>query len=116
MKLPAVLAVDDSKENEVTLTIGMSPELVAFSGHFPDNPILPGVVQIDWVMRFAAVHFGIKKIAAPDFQVKFRNVIRPGEPIALTLKLDHSKRQLSFTYQSGHALMSSGQLKLETTL
>jgi 3-hydroxymyristoyl/3-hydroxydecanoyl-(acyl carrier protein) dehydratase len=116
MKLPTLLAVDDSQKNEVILTIDMSPELAAFSGHFPNNPILPGVVQIDWAVRFAAIHFGIKEISARDFQVKFRNIIRPGEPLALTFKLDCSKNRLSFTYQSGDALMSSGQLKLETAL
>ncbi len=114
MKLPVVLTTDKSKENEVILAIDMSPELEAFRGHFPDNPILPGVVQIDWAVRFAAIHLGIKEPPVHDFQVKFRNIICPGVPISLTLKLDNLKKRLSFAYQSKDVLMSSGQLKLGT--
>ncbi len=77
MKLPTVLVADDSKADVVILTIEMSPELEAFCGHFPDNPILPGVVQIDWAMRFAAIHLGLEDMSARVFQVKFRDIIQP---------------------------------------
>jgi 3-hydroxymyristoyl/3-hydroxydecanoyl-(acyl carrier protein) dehydratase len=111
MKLPPVLAIA-SKKDEVVLDIAISPHLEAFCGHFPNNPILPGVVQIDWAVRFAVLHLGIMEPAARDFQVKFRNIIRPDAPLSLTLKVDHSKNRLSFIYQSGADVMSSGQLKL----
>jgi 3-hydroxymyristoyl/3-hydroxydecanoyl-(acyl carrier protein) dehydratase len=111
MKLPHVLAIV-SKKDEVVLDIELSPQLEAFRGHFPNNPVLPGVVQIDWAVRFTALHLGITEPAARDFQVKFRNIIRPDIPISLTLKVDHSKGRLSFMYQSGADIMSSGQLKL----
>jgi len=114
MKLPAVLATQASKKDEVILSIEISPRLEAFCGHFPDNPILPGVVQIDWAVRFAAIHLGIKELAVRDVQVKFRNIIRPDNPISLTLQFDRSKNRLSFTYQSNNSLMSSGHIKLET--
>jgi 3-hydroxymyristoyl/3-hydroxydecanoyl-(acyl carrier protein) dehydratase len=114
MKLPPVLAMA-SKKDEVILDIEISPQMEAFCGHFPYNPILPGVVQIDWVVRFAALHLGIEEPAVRDFQVKFRNVIRPDVPVSLTLKVDHSKNRLSFVYQSGADVMSSGQLKLGMT-
>lgn len=115
MKLPTVLAVDKSKENEAILTLEISPQLEAFIGHFPGDPILPGVVQIDWAVRFSNIYLGIKTSSVPNFQVKYRNIIRPNMLISLTLKFDQSKNQLIFSYQSGEDLMSSGQLKLRAT-
>ncbi len=112
MKLPLILAVDNSKKDEVVLGIGIPAELEAFRGHFPGNPILPGVVQIDWAVRFAALHLGIAEPGARDFQVKFRNIIRPEDSIFLTLQLNRSKNRLSFEYKSGDTVMSSGQIKL----
>ena len=112
MKLPDVLAINASKIDEVVLALAIPAQLEAFSGHFPNNPILPGVVQIDWAIRYAALHLGITKPETRDFQVKFRNIIRPNAPISLTLKIDRSGNRLSFIYQSGDEVMSSGQLKL----
>ena len=110
MKLPAHLAVDTSKQDEVRISLEVSPDLEAFAGHFPDNPILPGVVQIDWAVRLAGQHLGLTE-RPRDFQVKYHHIIRPNEPLLLTLKLDPVKRQLSFSYVSEERLMSSGLLK-----
>jgi 3-hydroxymyristoyl/3-hydroxydecanoyl-(acyl carrier protein) dehydratase len=115
MNLPPILAVDVSPDRAVC-TIGVPTDLKAFRGHFPVHPILPGVVQIDWVVRLAGLHLGIDALSARDFQVKFRNIIRPGAPLSLILQIDRTKNRLSFTYQSGEVVMSSGQIKLEAKL
>jgi len=112
MKLPNILAIDSSKQNEVKIDIELSSDLEAFDGHFPGNPILPGVVQIDWAVRFAAIHLRIVELSGNNFQAKFRDIIRPDTPLCLTLQFNHSKNQVSFTYMSGGNIMSSGQLKM----
>ncbi len=111
MKLPSVRSVKASKDNEVILDIALSSEHEAFHGHFPNNLILPGVVQIDWAVRFATLHLGITDLNSRDFQVKFRSIIRPNAPLSLTLQFNVPKNQLSFTYASGNTPMSSGVLK-----
>lgn len=83
MKLPEILSLDASQADAILLHIDLSPQLEAFEGHFPNNPLLPGVVQIDWAMRFAQLHLGIVSVSARDFQVKFRNKICPNEPLSL---------------------------------
>jgi len=113
MKLPHIIAVKASETDMVILEIEISPQLEAFCGHFPNNPILSGVAQIDWVVRFAVMHFGVAVAVARNFQVKFRNIIRPQMPIALTLKVDRARNKLSFVYQSGTEIMSSGKMTLE---
>jgi 3-hydroxymyristoyl/3-hydroxydecanoyl-(acyl carrier protein) dehydratase len=112
MKLPTILITNTSKKDEVMLDLEISSKIEAFHGHFPGNPILPGVVQIDWAMRFASIYLGVEKPAMHDFQVKFYNIIRPDVPISLTLKFDRPRNRLSFLYQSGDILMSSGQSRL----
>ena len=111
MKLPPVHSIKASKDNEVILNITLPSEHEAFHGHFPDNPILPGVVQIDWAVRFAALHLGITELNPRGFQVKFRNIICPKKRLSLTLQFNVLKNQLSFAYASGDTIMSSGILK-----
>jgi 3-hydroxymyristoyl/3-hydroxydecanoyl-(acyl carrier protein) dehydratase len=40
-----------------TYRLRVPPTLEHFRGHFPGFPILPGVVQLDWAVRFGRLHF-----------------------------------------------------------
>lgn len=69
----------------LALTLALDPDLLAFQGHFPGDPILPGVVQVDWAIRFGAEAFGpLGRFCGLD-QVKFLGLIRPGERVELQL-------------------------------
>ena len=69
----------------LALTLALDPDLLAFQGHFPGDPILPGVVQVDWAIRFGTEAFGpLGRFCGLD-QVKFLGLIRPGERLQLQL-------------------------------
>lgn len=70
----------------VALDLRVPPDLVFFQGHFPGDPILPGVVQLQVVV------IGQARLAWPTLgptrevrRLKFTRPIRPGEIIALKL-------------------------------
>jgi 3-hydroxymyristoyl/3-hydroxydecanoyl-(acyl carrier protein) dehydratase len=90
----------------------MSPDLDAFRDHFPQHPILPGVVQVDWAVQLANQHLGLGLISAQDFQIKFRSIIRPGMIISISLRHDKASHRLSFDYRRQNEIMSSGVIKL----
>jgi len=113
MSLPPILA-KRSAGNTILLDLSVPAELDVFRGHFPAMPVLPGVVQIDWALRLARAQGLIGGEAEMrDFQVKFRNIIRPLAPLTLTLRFDGAKRRLLFDYHSAGALMSSGYLNFQ---
>ena len=71
--LPAVL-----ERSGHTFTLAMDPDLTAFQGHFPGHPVLPGVVQVDWAVRFGSEAFGpLGRFRAIE-HLKFQDPIRPG--------------------------------------
>jgi 3-hydroxymyristoyl/3-hydroxydecanoyl-(acyl carrier protein) dehydratase len=112
MILPPIAAVHRPAEREVTLELDLADHHPAFAGHFPGQPILPGVVQIDWAVRLGAEYLGAGCSIAVDFQVKFRRVIRPGAGVELTLRLAPEKNSLSFEYRHGGEVASVGRVKL----
>ena len=63
------------------------PDLSCFNGHFPAMPILPGVVQIDWVVRLANQYLSLGTEAASAFQVKFRRIIGQSQLFTLRLRV-----------------------------
>ena len=110
--LPDILDIQTT-DDEVVLTLALPGHLAVFAGHFPGNPILPGVVQIDWAMRLAVRYLGVADPVACDFQVKFRRIIPPGVRLSVSLRHDRAKGALAFEYRIGDETASSGRVRLE---
>jgi 3-hydroxymyristoyl/3-hydroxydecanoyl-(acyl carrier protein) dehydratase len=113
MNLPPVINKEEVGQDEVILHLSIVENMDVFAGHFPDRPILPGVVQIDWALRLAVQHLNIKSAVARKFQVKFRQIIKPNQNLILKLKRDEARHTLLFTYLSDETIMASGTLRLD---
>lgn len=83
-----------------------------FEGHFDGHPVLPGVVQLDWVERFARELFpDLHPAFAGLEQLKFQQVIAPGAPIELELRFDVDAQSLRFAITSARGAHASGRLR-----
>ena len=71
-----------------------------FTGHFPDNPVMPGVLIIEAIAQTAAV---IELYGKPEGvergvffmsieSAKFRKPVVPGDQLKMHLKLEHARR------------------------
>lgn len=86
-----------------------------FKGHFPTQPILPGVAQLDWVMTYAVELAPGMRFSSID-SVKFQRPIVPESELELNLQWDATRNVLSFSYMllsaQGGVPASSGKIKL----
>jgi 3-hydroxyacyl-[acyl-carrier-protein] dehydratase len=55
----------------------------AFAGHFPDMPIVPGVVLLDEVMHAIVSETGLPATTWQVSAVKFLSPLKPGESITI---------------------------------
>lgn len=108
----SVISVEQFSPDQVTIGLTVPPDHPAFAGHFPDRPILPGVVQIDWALRLADQYLSTGCPAACDYQVKFRRLITAGEALSLDLRLIRERGVLDFSYRVGDAAASSGRVRI----
>lgn len=97
---------------ELELDLFNSPDLVQLDGHFPGVPIIPGVAQIDWVIKLAERHLGLPLVSAQNYQVKFHRLTLPGTTVKLTLTHDEERQRLSFSYRHGDNVLTSGIIRL----
>jgi 3-hydroxymyristoyl/3-hydroxydecanoyl-(acyl carrier protein) dehydratase len=96
-----------SLDEKIELLLTVSKELNYFSGHFPDQPVLPGIVQIHWAGKFSQMLFqvaGFRSLSG----VKFNNVVLPGSRLQLQLDYLHMKNKLEFVYYNEGKRISSG--------
>jgi 3-hydroxymyristoyl/3-hydroxydecanoyl-(acyl carrier protein) dehydratase len=108
MRFPAARR-RETAQGQAEFELEVDPGLLGFQGHFPEDPILPGVVQVDWAIHFGREAFGPMGAFAGIRNLKFMEIIRPGEPLALRLTLDPAG--IRFAFQGSQGAKSSGTLR-----
>jgi 3-hydroxymyristoyl/3-hydroxydecanoyl-(acyl carrier protein) dehydratase len=93
------------------LVLRIPLDLQHFDVHFPDLPILPGVVQVAWALTHGAARFGTPTTCRRVEMLKFQRPLRPGELVQLSLRYDATLRRLQFGYASHDVLHASGRLQ-----
>jgi len=96
-----------------TLVLQLPPELIHFDGHFPQAPVLPGVLQVGWALALAAPRLGTSMHCREMESLKFQQLLRPCDEVELTLRLDAVRGKLHFAYHLAGAHASSGRLCVE---
>ena len=116
---PPFLYVDtivERKEDGIVCRKTFEPDEYFFAGHYPDFPLVPGVILCEAAMQAAAVFLSEKlkdgnevseanevtlsrnsqfPVATRISDVKFKKMVRPGDTIEITVTL---KEKLSNAY------------------
>ena len=82
----------------------------AFAGHFPGQPIVPGVVLLDRVMQLAQETQGGAMAGWQVTQVKFLSPCGPGDELRFSLS-DGARAGLAFSVHCGDREVAAGQLQ-----
>ena len=85
-----------------------------FDGHFPDFKLLPGVVQVDMVLRLARNFLDAPKNLLKMNRTRFANPILPDVPVMVKINYDAGKVTFAFTSVDGETLYSNGSLIMQT--
>lgn len=105
--VPAVSA-SEPVAHGVRLHLEVPTDLTYFEGHFPEVPLLPGVVQVAWAIEFGRQLLGVGGTFRALNAVKFMRVIQPPCTVVLLLQYEREKRQLDFAYEVEGRPCSSG--------
>lgn len=92
-----------------TLPLLIAADHPAYAGHFPGQPILPGVVLLDAALHALAEGQGgsTRPGSAQLKSAKFLSPVRPGEPLALHYA-DSPTGGFRFEIRSGERAVASG--------
>ncbi len=89
----------------------------ALAGHFPGNPVVPGVVLLDHVLDAAQRNFGLRAGALRLPQVKFLQPLLPQQAAEIVLQQSATgagDTRISFRIERAGALLASGDLIAES--
>jgi 3-hydroxymyristoyl/3-hydroxydecanoyl-(acyl carrier protein) dehydratase len=94
-----------------SVTLDIPADHAAFAGHFPGNPLVPGVVLLDETLHAVASARGVAPAALAVAAAKFLSAARPGEQLQLVIE-PGGNEQLDFRIHAPDRIVASGTLLL----
>ena len=105
---PRVLSISD--EPPLTrLCLEISEDLPWFRGHFPGQPVLPGIVQLHWAVLVCRALYGFGDVPMEIKRLKFKKVLVPPQTVEL-LVTRQGDRETQFRFSSDGEENSEGRI------
>ena len=84
-----------SLENQTITAISkIKDNFCAFNGHFPNNPIMPGICQIQLISILVSKALNTKYCLNEIKRVKFYNMVCPNDTLRITCDISEIKPEL----------------------
>ncbi len=96
-----------------SIALPIAPDHPAFAGHFPGQPLLPGVALLAEVLEAVLDEPALAALIGPAPRIgaaKFLAPVRPGAQLGITL--DVGPRGVRFEVREGERIVASGQFEV----
>ncbi|MEM9160918.1 MAG: 3-hydroxyacyl-ACP dehydratase FabZ family protein [Verrucomicrobiota bacterium] len=125
---PPFLFVDEIVEqNDESLTAKryVDPEEAFFEGHYPGNPIMPGVIISEAVFQTGAIYLtrlladqleedpSLVPVLTKISDARFRSIVRPGDTLLITTK--YKEKLGRFIFMDGSVKKEDGTKVMNVT-
>ena len=105
------LQINDDRSGG-TAKVKCPADFAAFEGHFPGEPVLPGVIQLAAVRVFSSSITGVLLVPVSTGRLKFNGMVRPEEEIDLSVNLERKDEcwEARFRFKRGGDKISAGTI------
>lgn len=94
---PRILTIR-STDSGYIMDLFINQNIHWLQGHFPEQPLVAGVVQTHWATKLAQQIFTITEDIQQIDNLKFQNVILPEQTIQLSVEFNAAKNAVKFCY------------------
>lgn len=91
-------------------------DLTCFAGHFPEVPVVPGVLELDWAMELVAQLLGHAPRVVEIESLRLASPLKPGQRFRVHSRVtrgDETGVKVEFKLWSGDATHATGRVRLE---
>lgn len=97
----------DSSPQQLQLHLHIPASLACFAGHFPQRPVLPGVLQLHWVCQIAETVLGYEGFCGVG-NIKYNSMLLPETDCLLLIK--PGDKSLRFSIEAGKTRVTTGSV------
>lgn len=105
---------ENSTSDTICAKLVVGSDSYWFSGHFPDEPILPGIALLSMVHEAIREATGCNSIVRDFRKIRFKQVIKPGDRIFIKAVRQEDPRIYTFDIQCHGMNACKGTLTLES--
>ena len=98
------------ENGEGACTFSVPGTFSGYRGHFPGNPILPGIVQLSFIRRLAERRLGRPLRLAGVRRIKYLRTVTPDMPVTLTLTLGAGETEDTWTADASFVNSEGGRV------
>ena len=80
-----------SHDKRISVTIVLNPDHKVYKGHFPEQPVVPGVIQLQIIKEVFEKSIVQKLFMGKISSAKYLNVITPEKSGKLQITIDYQK-------------------------
>lgn len=108
--------IQKSPSGRISAVVDVPPDSRWFQGHFPGEPILPGVALIEMVYEITCRAQGAGRLMQGLRRVRFKQIIRPHDILDITISfMDGDEAKSSFQVLLAGEVVSSGHMIFQET-
>lgn len=110
-----LILLNRPEENSASANCRLPRESLWFDGHFPDNPVLPGMAQLAMAFELIQKAMSDQPLKVIEVRrVRFKQIIGPDDPVTLKISLRSGTRDLyDFQILKEKELACSGTMAVE---
>lgn len=110
---PIVLAETQVSIDEYHLSFQVPLDLIYFNGHFDQFHLVPGVIQLKWIMQFLQQWQWIEHQPKQIENLKFQHFLRPADVVTMQFKRDAIRQKITFSCSCGEQKIASGRVVID---
>ncbi len=100
-----------TEQGEISARVTTDHNSLWFSGHFPGDPVLPGIAQLDMVADCIAASREDTVFMSGLSRIRFKKIVRPGEQLDILATSGNKRDQYTFRITSGNQDVCSGTMR-----
>ena len=102
-----------SEQDEISAEVHLPTTSPWFDGHFPGEPILPGLAQIGMVYDVIRIAWDDEVYVSSVSRVRFKRIVRPGDVLKVVVSsMQEIEGKNAFRILSGQDQVCSGVVRL----
>jgi 3-hydroxymyristoyl/3-hydroxydecanoyl-(acyl carrier protein) dehydratase len=105
-----VIKTSHVSEHTAMFTLDVPANLAYCEGHFPEVPIVPGVVQLKWVVELGSQYLDTSVAFTGIEALKFHALLMPHDRVDLRITWHETTRKLEFCYERDGKVLASGRM------
>ena len=91
--IPAENAAGDQTLAKSVFTVALNPDHPVYKGHFPGNPVVPGICQVQIIKELVSLILQKEVFLFRSDNIKFLSMMVPSQITSLTIHIDIRKSE-----------------------